>query len=226
MQLLLNGGRNERGVLKYDQVLSLYKQLDIKRVLFIVYALVEEDWQKYWKDAGPLFDLPGMEMHGLTLFDTDPKEIEKELRWAEFIYLPGGSQAVLLKRIHELGTHDLLQKIIASGSLKLLGGGSAGAMVMSSQCIIGHQEVKSVEPGLNYLPGYIIDSHFSERERLPRLLETLQDWPELQGIGIDEDTAALFDEKGTLQRVYGPGTVTICTANNKTIYDQDYQITQ
>lgn len=225
MQYLLNGGRNERGVLNYEPVLELYKQLDIKRVLFIVYALVEEDWQSYWKNSGPLFELPGMEMHALTLFDTDPKEIESELQWADYIYFPGGSQAVLLNRMHELGTHDILKKIIASGSLKLLGGGSAGAMVMSTQCIIGHRTVKSVQPGLDYLPGYIIDSHFSERNRLPRLMTTLEQWPQLQGIGLDEDTAALFDEHGTLQNVYGAGTVTICTTNNKTTYDQNYQAT-
>ncbi len=226
MQYLLNGGRNERGVLKYPEALKLYRQLGVKNVLFIVYALVEEDWQRHWQRSGPQMQLPGFELRALTLFDNDKKQIEASLRWADFIYFPGGSQGALLERMKQLGADELLKKVIAEGNLKLLGGGSAGAMVMGEQCIIGHKSVTKVLPGLDYAKGYIVDSHFSERDRLPRLQSVLIEHSGCQGIGIDEDTAALFDENWTLHAVYGTGTVTICTNNKEThIYDQNSSFT-
>jgi hypothetical protein len=54
MHYMLNGGRNERGVLVSPQALALYRQLKIKRVLFIVYALAEDFWQSAWKEAQSL----------------------------------------------------------------------------------------------------------------------------------------------------------------------------
>jgi len=79
---MLNGGRNERGVLVTPEALSLYKQLKIKRVLFIVYALMEDSWQSNWKDAGSLIVIPGMELRSLTTNDTDTATITEALEWA------------------------------------------------------------------------------------------------------------------------------------------------
>lgn len=224
MQYFLNGGRDERGVLKSDDSLALYGRLNVKRVLFIVYALVEEAWQQRWQDSGPMVEIPQMELKALTLYDTDPAAIAAALDWADFVYFPGGSQESLLKRIHALSTYELLNQKLASNTLKLLGGGSAGAMVMGGWCIIGHRTVNAVVAGLGYLPDYVIDSHFSERDRLPRLEAVLKDLPGISGLGLDEDTAALLSREGALQAVYGSGTVTVCGNTNKT-YDQNHRFT-
>jgi cyanophycinase len=218
MHYMLNGGRNERGVLVSPQALALYRQLKIKRVLFIVYALAEDFWQSAWKEAQSLIGIPGMELRALTTYTTDRVEIESALAWADFIYFPGGSQQSLLNRMHTLDTDRALEAVISKGTLRLLGGGSAGAMVMGSWCIVGHKDIKQVVPGLNYLPGYVIDSHFSERNRLQRLQAVMRDLPMIVGMGIDEDTAVVFDERLTIQAIYGPGSVTICD-NKITRYD-------
>ena len=220
MRYMLNGGRNERGVLVSPTSLALYKELEIKRVLFIVYALAEDFWQNSWKRAGSLIQIPGMELRSLTVYDSDAADIIAALQWADFIYLPGGSQEVLLKRMHQLGTDQALTSVLSGDSLKILGGGSAGAMVMGSWCIIGRNEVKAVVPGLNCLAGYVVDSHFSERERLPRLQAVLQNLTDMTGIGIDEDTVLIMNNEGKPEAVYGPGTVTVCD-NKITIYDNN-----
>jgi cyanophycinase len=63
-------------------------------------------------------------------------------------------------------------------------------------------------PGLGFLSGIILDQHFSQRDRLGRLQTAVSYNPEELGVGIDEDTAALFRPDGSLE-VFGPGTVTV-----------------
>jgi len=222
----LNGGRNERGVLLDDSSLALYKQLGIKRVLFVVYALVEDYWQDAWSRSKSLITINGIEARSLTIYDSDPAFITSAIRWADFVYIPGGSQATLLKRMQELGTAEILSQTVQENSLKLLGGGSAGAMAMGSWCIVGHKNVKNVIEGLQYIPGNIIDSHFTERNRLPRLQAVLQDLGDgrMIGMGLDEDTAVLLDEKLKMIAIYGPGNVTII--NKKvSVYDKNSPLT-
>lgn len=137
-----------------------------------------------------------------------------------FYIFTGGSQAVLLKRMYQLGTAQALSNLLASESVKLLGGGSAGAMAMGEWCILGHTGVKDVVPGLDYIKGCVVDSHFTERDRLPRLQSVLQNIPGIKGIGIDEDTAVLLGSGVTIEAIYGDGTVTICD-NKVTNYDKN-----
>jgi cyanophycinase len=54
----------------------------------------------------------------------------------------------------------------------------------------------------------VVDQHFSERQRLSRLLSVVAQNPYLQGIGIDEDTALVI-ERGVGIEVLGEGAVTI-----------------
>jgi cyanophycinase len=53
----------------------------------------------------------------------------------------------------------------------------------------------------------IIDQHFRQRDRFGRLLALVAGSPSLLGIGVDEDTAALFTED--LMEVLGRNSVTI-----------------
>jgi cyanophycinase len=62
--------------------------------------------------------------------------------------------------------------------------------------------------GFGLVPGVIIDQHFRQRDRIGRLLLLVASNPGLLGLGIDEDTAALFGPDGTLE-VIGRHSVTI-----------------
>jgi cyanophycinase len=69
-------------------------------------------------------------------------------------------------------------------------------------------------PGLEFLPGVLIDMHFAERGRLNRLLSAVALYPHELGVGIDEDTAILAD--GDVLEVLGSGSVTIIDAGTAT----------
>jgi cyanophycinase len=91
-------------------------------------------------------------------------------------------------------------------------GTSAGAMALASLALTGgpgadHQEPNplALTPGLGLLRDAVVDTHFSERGRLPRLLAAVARNPHALGIGIDEDTAAVVE--ADLLRVVGRGHV-------------------
>ena len=225
MHYFLNGGRDERSVVKSPAARALYESLHVQRILFIPLAIVENYWQELWHNKQDLFSMSGFEVQALTTLDTASPTIQQKIAWADMIYFPGGVPVTLLKRLRQSGADDAIKLAIESDSLKLLAGGSAGAMVMGTDCINGHTEVKTVVPGLAFLPGFIIDSHFSNRHREPRLLQLLAERPQLTGIGIDEDTAIVLGPDFALQAVYGPGTVKVYHHTNTEIYDSNSRFT-
>jgi cyanophycinase len=67
-----------------------------------------------------------------------------------------------------------------------------------------------IAPGLEFLPGVLIDMHFAARGRLNRLLSAVAMYPHELGLGIDEDTAILVT--GDRFEVLGTGSVTVIDA--------------
>lgn len=97
----------------------------------------------------------------------------------------------------------------------VIGGTSAGAAAMSLIAIKGGKGGESLikgiaetEKGLGLLPDVIIDTHFMQRSRLPRLTEALLRNPGLIGIGLCIDTGKVVTEVNRL-RAIGSGVVTI-----------------
>ena len=62
--------------------------------------------------------------------------------------------------------------------------------------------------GFGLVPEIIVDQHFRQRDRIGRLLAMVAANPGLLGVGVDEDTAALFDPGGSME-VIGRHSVTI-----------------
>jgi cyanophycinase len=127
------------------------------------------------------------------------------------VFFTGGDQLRIATILGGTRIDTLLHAQVEDGSL-LLAGTSAGAAMMSSTMIIGGAETgvtpSSVRtgPGLEFLPGVLIDMHFGERGRLNRLLSAVALYPHELGLGIDEDTAILVGG-GTFE-VLGSGSVT------------------
>jgi cyanophycinase len=69
--------------------------------------------------------------------------------------------------------------------------------------------------GLGIVPEIIVDQHFNNRNRMARLLSAISNHPERLGLGIDEDTCAMFERDGLVQ-VIGQGTVTFVDAREMT----------
>jgi cyanophycinase len=138
------------------------------------------------------------------------------LRSATGVFFTGGDQERITRVIGGTATDSLLQSLVAEGGI-VLAGTSAGAAAMSGTMIVegdgrGGVRRSSVRtgPGLEFLPGVLIDQHFAERGRLNRLLTAVALYPHELGLGIDEDTAILTD--GDRFEVLGNGAVTVVDA--------------
>ena len=147
--------------------------------------------------------------------DANSPGVEPLLREATGVFFTGGDQERITAVIGGTATDSTLQSLVATGAV-VLAGTSAGAAMMSGTMIVeGDSRGVSrsgvrTEPGLEFLPGVLIDQHFAERGRVNRLLSAVALYPHELGMGIDEDTAILTD--GDCFEVLGRGAVTVVDA--------------
>jgi cyanophycinase len=80
-------------------------------------------------------------------------------------------------------------------------------------------ETVDMGPGLGFLPGVVIDQHFSQRGRLGRLISALLLEPASLGFGIDENTAMVVTDNQI--EVIGEGAVTIVDESEATYNNAD-----
>ena len=104
-----------------------------------------------------------------------------------------------------VGMHACLQR----GGI--IGGSSAGASIQGELLIrgapVGNQIMvqDGYRRGFGFLPGFGIDQHFAQRGRFQDLEDTLQKFPTMVGLGIDESTAVLVQQNQA--QVLGRGSV-------------------
>lgn len=123
------------------------------------------------------------------------------LEAATAVWFGGGSQ----QRIADayLGTRfeRAVHGVLARGGI--VGGTSAGAAIGSRAMIAGGREPPEMATGFDLVPHSVVDQHFQQRNRLPRLRLALGLAPGRFGIGIDEGTAVIAS--GRRLRVAGSG---------------------
>ncbi len=68
-------------------------------------------------------------------------------------------------------------------------------------------------PGMGFLKGVIIDQHFNQRGRIGRLLGAVAQNPYTLGVGIDENTGIVVNNRQEI-RVIGSGVTTIIDGKN------------
>ena len=83
---------------------------------------------------------------------------------------------------------------------------SSTLLAGASDTAPGMQSV-DVAAGMNLLENTVIDTHFSQRGRHGRLLSSVAHNPQVNGIGIDERTAAVV--RGSKFEVGGEGAVMV-----------------
>ena len=129
----------------------------------------------------------------------DDERTLTELIWATGAFFGGGDQSRLGVLVGSR-TNRVLRGRSADNEL-VIAGTSAGATAMGPAMILsgdGHAGDNDAVgsrvrtgPGLGLLPEVIVDMHFAERRRFPRLLAAVLRQPSHLGVGIDEDTAIL-----------------------------------
>lgn len=137
----------------------------------------------------------------------------EQLDQASGIFITGGNQLRLSTILGGTGIAKKIRRLNARGVH--VAGTSAGAAIMPEHMIAGgstgsapSRDGVNLAPGLGLTNALLIDQHFSQRDRLGRLLTAIAFNPFLIGVGIDEDTAIFIDDGQTFE-VVGSGSVTV-----------------
>ncbi|NMG18779.1 cyanophycinase [Brasilonema bromeliae] len=128
------------------------------------------------------------------------------------IFFTGGDQGRITSVLKDTELDAAIHQRFSEGIV--VGGTSAGAAVMPDVMIVEgdsetnpRMEIVDLGPGLAFLPGVVIDQHFSQRGRLGRLVAALAQQPVVLGFGIDENTAMVVTDDQF--EVVGQGCVTV-----------------
>jgi len=145
--------------------------------------------------------------------DANSDAVIEMIRRATGIFITGGNQmrlAAILGGTRVMKT--ILERNVQSA---VVAGTSAGASILSSHMVAygasgnsPRMRMAQMVAGFGLVPGAIIDQHFRQRDRLGRLMMMVASNPSLLGVGVDEDTAAIFTHDGCLE-VLGRHSVTI-----------------
>jgi cyanophycinase len=135
------------------------------------------------------------------------------------VFFTGGDQARITSILKDTELDTAIHKRYAEGIV--IAGTSAGAAVMPDMMIVeGDSEtnprINAVDmgPGMGFLPGVVIDQHFSQRGRLGRLISALLIEPAVLGFGIDENTAMVVTDNQI--EIIGEGCVTVVDESEAT----------
>lgn len=146
----------------------------------------------------------------------------RALKGTKLVYITGGDQSKLVRRIDSAAVRELLLDAFLSGTH--FAGTSAGAACMSETMITGDQLLQEdytsrygrlarknavYGKGLGLLQAAgisaIVDQHFIARSRYDRAITALWDYPGMEVWGIDESTAVWV--QGKRVEVVGGGQV-------------------
>ena len=146
--------------------------------------------------------------------DCQDGDLLETLRDSNGVFMTGGNQSRLADILGGTPVQESLLSMHRSRGVHVAGT-SAGAAVMSSRMIargrsgdVPYPDMVSLDRGLGFTDTLIIDQHFSQRDRLGRLLCAMAYNPRKIGVGIDEDTSVFIGPDDVLD-VVGSGTVTV-----------------
>ena len=158
--------------------------------------------------------------------DADSQEARDMLDQATGVFFSGGDQSRLQTLVGSR-INDQLRERLADGLT--VAGTSAGATALGRTMILGGGSpdhgpgtaaaastgTVRTGPGLGLMPKMLIDMHFGERGRLPRLLSAVTLDPDRLGVGIDENTAICVRRDSF--EVLGSGVVSVVDAAKATV---------
>lgn len=147
--------------------------------------------------------------------DTTTRSFVLALKTATGIFIAGGDQLRLTSIISGTPIHEALLAAYRNGVV--VAGSSAGAACQSGVMIAfgksgatPRHNLAQLCAGLGFTQRAIFDQHFRQRDRLGRLLYAVALNPDLIGVGVDENTAAILEDDRRL---------TVCGQNAVTVVD-------
>jgi cyanophycinase len=148
--------------------------------------------------------------------DAENPAVEELINGATGIFLTGGNQLRLSTILGGTIVARTIRRANARGVH--VAGTSAGAAFVSEHMIAFGKEgatplagQATLAAGLGLTNRVIVDQHFTQRDRLGRLLSALAYNPFAIGVGLDEDTGAFIDPDNRIE-VVGSGGITVVDA--------------
>ncbi len=142
------------------------------------------------------------------------------LRRAALVFLSGGNQERLTEFLAGTEFLAVLKERCRTDAGFVLAGTSAGAAALAEFMLVEGRGWRSllpggvsVLPGLGLLPGVVLDQHFAERHRYPRLLHAVLQRPQCLGLGLSEETGLLL-RPGQPAEVFGDEVLFVFDAAN------------
>ncbi len=140
----------------------------------------------------------------------DSEAFVEPLRRARGVFFTGGRQWRLVDAYAGTRTEAELWRVLERGGV--VGGSSAGATILGSFLVRGDTSGNDImigdhQVGFGFLRDVAIDQHLLRRNRHFDLIEVVERFPDLLGIGIDEDTAIVV--QGDFLEVIGSSYVSI-----------------
>jgi cyanophycinase len=227
--MIIGGGKEREAILKDFVKLIKVDQPIIELITTAGSADIEDTYNEYKEIFERLIPCKVNHIHHDRREDIEDEQVEARIKAAHAVFIAGGDQLKLTSIYGGTGLLFLLKhRYIYEGLL--VGGTSAGAMVLSTPMIFAGTgademiagEVK-ITTGFEFLRDVCIDTHFVARGRVVRLAQVIATNLSTTGWGIEEDTAVIV-ENGTTGRVAGKGVVLVIDGkesfgNNVTEFD-------
>ncbi len=213
--VIIGGAEDKEGRKKIlNEVCNLINKEEDTLLVATIASEIQEDMKSIYNKVFRKIGVNNIEF--LDINERGEAYLQKNIELvnsAKLIFFTGGDQLRITSLIGGTPLNESLIEGLKSG--KVIVGTSAGASVMSETMILDGDDEESpnknsinMSPGIGLVENVIIDQHFSQRGRIGRLLTGIAENPENLGIGIDEDTAIIINEKKLL-RVIGSGAVYI-----------------
>ncbi|HSF18421.1 MAG TPA: cyanophycinase [Vicinamibacteria bacterium] len=172
-----------------------------------------EEYDQYYSGARRWREL-GVE--NITVLHTRDRNVAnsddfvRPIREARGVWFSGGRQWRLADAYLDTRTELELHGVLERGGV--IGGTSAGATIQGSYLVRGDTKTNTIMmgdhvEGFAFLKNVAIDQHLLVRNRHFDLIPVIEKFPELLGIGIDEDTAIVVE--GDSFEVIGQSLVAI-----------------
>ncbi len=153
-------------------------------------------------------------MHTGSRDTANSEAFTRPLEHATGVWFGGGRQWRLVDSYGGTRTEVMFRKVLERGGV--IGGSSAGATIQGSFLVRGDTHNNQImmgdhQQGFGYITNIAIDQHVLARNRQFDMFEVIRAHPELLGISIDENTAAIVS--GDTLRVLGASYILIYDGN-------------
>lgn len=126
--------------------------------------------------------------------EANSEAFNKLIREANGVWITGGRQWRLAQVYVGTEVENALKKMVNNGGV--LAGTSAGASILASFLVRGDslssaQMIGGFQKGFGFVERCAIDQHYLARNRMFDMFEVLEQYPELLGFGIEENTGII-----------------------------------